>query len=323
MTEHRIPRAITRGLAVVAAAGLSLALAAPQAAALGDPPVRPGEGSSWNNGNLVRIKTYQTGDGACSLIASPNSIGGVCVRANAFSGPTIEEILDGDPLPECWDEPLSDEELKSINLINSEDAAWYWHRCLQGIDPETYEIGPDGIYLSVGIWPFENDDPELEFLTPNQQRFMDRFVDRGNVPAPVLLASPNPMPFVNDDVSFYNFGDDEMRVNLSAPGVQMRAKITEMLVYPEGRDGDAEPITCPGPGKQADVNDSPSTLRDACWYAYEQSSMTSPGDFFEAEVNVRWQVDARVDGTWEEFHQFTKAGTAQIPVNEVQALVRP
>lgn len=311
-----------RGLTALAAAGLGLALAAPPAVAgLGDPPTRPGEGGGWNNGALVRIKTYQTGDGACSLIASPNSIGGVCVRANAFSEVTIEEILGGDPLPECWDEALTQEELDAANLINSDDAAWYWHRCLRGIDPETYEIDPDGIYLAVGIWPFDDGDPDLVFLTENQQRFMDRFVNQGNVPTPVLMASPNPLPYVNDDVSFYNFGDDEMTVSLAAPGVQMRAKITEMLVYPEGREGPS--ITCPGPGKQADVNDTPESLRDACWYAYGQSSLDQDEDVFEAEIHVKWQVDARVNGSWEQFHEFTKSGLAQIPVNEVQALVRP
>jgi hypothetical protein len=313
---------VRRGLAALAAAVLGLTLLAPPAtAALGDPPTRPGEGGGWNNGAAVRIKTYQTGDGACSLIASPSSIGGVCVRANAFSGVTIEQILGGDPLPECWDEALTEEELAAANLVNSQDAAWYWHRCLQGIDPETLEIGPDGIFLSVGIWPFEHADPDLVFLTENQQRFLDRFVDRGNVPQPVLMASPNPLPFVNDDISFYNFGDDEMRVNLSAPGVQMRARITEMLVHPEGRDGPT--VTCPGPGKQADVDDTPDTLRDACWFAYEQSSLAQADDVFAAEIHVKWQVDARVNGRWERFHEFTKSGLAQIPVNEVQALVRP
>lgn len=322
MTTLPRTRALRRGLAGLATAGLSLALLAPQAAALGEPPVKPGDGGgSWNNGKKVRIKTYQTGDGACSLIASPSSIGGVCVRANAFSGVTIEEILGGDPLPECWDEPLNEEELEAANLINSEDAAWYWHRCLQGIDPETLEIEPEGIHLAVGIWPFEHGDPDLVFLTENQQRFMDRFVNRGNVPLPVLMASPNPLPFVNDDIAFYNFGDDEMRVSLAAPGVEMRAKITEMLVYPEGREG--ESITCPGPGTQADADDTPQNLPDACWYAYEQSSLNRPGDFFEAEIHVKWQVDARINGHWEQFHEFTKSGTAQIPVNEVQALVRP
>lgn len=321
MTVMPRTRALRRRLAALAAAGLSLTLLAPQAAALGEPPVKPGDAERRKGAGNAKIRTYQTGDGACSLIASPHSIGGVCVRANAFTGITVEEILDGDPLPECWDEPLTQDELEAINLVNSEDAGWYWHRCLEGIDPETFEIDPEGLHLSVYIWPYQNDDPELLFLTENQQRFVDRFVNRGNVPQPVLLASPNPLPFVNDDISFYNYGTDEMQVDLPAPGVQMRAKITELLVYPEGRDG--ESITCPGPGRQADVNDTPQNLRDACWYAYEQSSMTQPGDYFEAEIHVKWQVDARVDGSWEPFHEFHKSGSAQIPVNEVQALVRP
>jgi hypothetical protein len=308
--------------ALLAAAGLALATALPAQAGLNDPPVRPGEGITWGSGGAVKVKTMQTGGGsACSFIASPNSIGGVCVRANAFTGVTIEEILGGDPLPECWDERLTDEELRDINLVHGEGTAWYWHRCLRGIDPETFEIGPDGLHFQVGIWPFADGDPELTFLTPNQQAFVERFVHRGNVPAPVLVASPSPVPWVNDDVAFFNYGDDEVSVDLAAPGVQMRGRITEIMVYPEGPDGPA--VTCPGSGVQVEADDTPQSVPDACWHAYEQSSLAQEGDAFEAEIYAKWQIDVRIGGTWRPFHEFSKGAPATVQVNEVQALVRP
>lgn len=310
-------------LGAVAAVGLSASMVAPAQAGLTDPPPRPGEGITWGTGGKVKVKSMRTGNGsACSFIASPNSIGGVCVHANAFNGPSIEQILGGDPLPTCWDERLTDEELYDINLQHGDGTGWYWHRCLRGIDPETLEIEEGGLHFEIGIWPFDDNSPDLVFLTPNQQAFVDRFVQRGNVPAPVLVASPNPVPWVNDDVAFFNYGDDELAVDMSAPGVQMRAKITEILVYPEGRT-DGEPIACDGPGLQVEAGDTPESVPDACWYTFERSSLDRPGDYFDAEIHAKWQVDVRIDGVWQPFHEFSKGAPAMVMVNEVQALVRP
>ncbi|WP_122261979.1 hypothetical protein [Ornithinimicrobium cerasi] len=323
MTQARAARPLLRRLGAAALAlGVAFALAAPAQGAPIDPPKRPGEGITWGAGGQVKIKTIGTGNGsACSFIASPNSLGGVCVQANGLDGPSIQEVLQGDPLPDCWDERLTEEELRDTNLVNGDGRSWYWHRCLRGIDPETFAVEPGGLYFSIGIWPFDDADPDLVFLTPNQQAFVDRFVSRGNVPDPVLVASPNPVPLVNEDVSFHSYGEDEMHVDMSVPGVAMRGKITEMLVYPEGRPGPV--VRCSGTGVQAGPEDTPQTLREACWHLYKRSSLTRADDYYAAEVHVRWQVDVLIGGAWQPFHSFTKAGSAMIPVNEVQALVQP
>jgi hypothetical protein len=93
------------------------------------------------------------------------------------------------------------------------------------------------------------------------------------------------------------------------------------MVYPEGRPGEA--VRCSGPGVQVDEGDTPRTLRDACWHLYKASSLTQADDYFAAEIHVKWQVDVFIGGRWEPFHSFTKAAEAMIPVNEVQALVKP
>lgn len=323
MTTYPTTSRLRRGaLAGLAAAALALSMTTP-AEAFGKPPVRPGKGVFFGSGNGTRVKTMATGNGsACSFISGPNAIGGVCVHAKGFDGPTIEEILAGDPLPDCWQEKLTPQELTDMNLAHGEGTSWYWNRCLAGIDRETMEIEPGGIYFGIGIKPFRDDDPELVFLTPNQQAFVDRFVERGNVPTPILVASPNPAPFVNEDVAFFNYGDDELVVDMrSAPGVQMRAKITQTKVYPEGPDGPV--VTCDGSGAQAEEGDTPESLPEACWHTYEQSSIGRDGDVFDAEIHVQWQVDVRINGVWRPFHEFTKASPAMVQVNEVQALVRP
>lgn len=321
-----VTRATTRPwrAALTAAAGaaaLLLTTGMPAQAAVSYDP-RPGQPIQWGPNLKTRIKTYQTGNGsACSLIASPNSVGGVCLSASAFDGPTIKEVLDGDDLPECWQEKLTGEELKDIGLEHGDGAGWYWNRCLTGIDPKTFEIEEGGIQFAVGIWYFEDDDPELVELTPNQVEFIDRFVRRGNVPQPVMLSAPSPVPWVNDDVAFYNATEDDLHVDLAVPGAEMRGRITEMLVYPEGRPGPS--VKCSGGGVEVGPDDTPSTVRDACWHAFEQASQTQPDDQYRGEIHVMWQIDARVNGQWEEFHTFVKSSEGVIQVNEVQALVRP
>ena len=314
---------VRAALAALLSVGLLLTLSPVLPAQAIDVPPRPGQPVTWPSENRTRIKTYQTGGGsACSLIASPNSVGGVCLSARAFDGPTIREVLKGDDLPDCWHQRLTPEQLDNIGLEPLNDGThYYWHRCLRGIDRKTYEIEPEGLFFAVGIWIYEPDDPELVELTPNQREFINRFVRNGNVPVPLMLSSPSPVPWVNDDVAFYNAGDDDIHVDLSIPGVEMRGRVTELLVYPEGRDGPV--VTCPGSGKEVTAKDTPESVPDACWHAFEQSSQTQPDDAYEGEIHAQWQIDARINGEWQQFHSFVKSSEGVIQVNEVQALVRP
>lgn len=321
MVSQLAPR--SRGvLAATLSAGLLL-VALPLGAQAGvNTEPREGQPVVWPSENRTRIKTYQTGGGACSLIASPNSVGGVCVSARASDGPTIREVLKGDDLPDCWHERLTPDELRDTELPPApEGTEYFWHRCLRGIDRKTFDIEPGGLFFAVGIWIYEPDDPELTELTPNQQAFIDRFVRRGNVPDPIMLSSPASVPWVNDDVAFYNSGEDELLVDLSIPGVQMRGRITELLVYPEGRGGPV--VRCPGAGLQVEADDTPETVPNACWHAYEQASQTQPDDAYQGEIHAQWQIDARIMGEWQPFHSFVKSGEGLMQVNEVQALVRP
>ncbi|GAA4879393.1 hypothetical protein GCM10025788_18380 [Serinicoccus chungangensis] len=317
-----MPALRSRGAAAALAGALVLTALSPAAQAGVNTEPREGQPVVWPSENRTRIKTYQTGGGACSLIASPNSVGGVCVSANASDGPGIREVLKGDDLPDCWHERLTPDELRDTELqAPPEGTHYYWHRCLRGIDRKTLEIEPGGLFFAVGIWIYEPDDPELTELTPNQQAFIDRFVRRGNVPDPVMLSSPSAVPWVNDDVAFYNAGEDELHVDLSIPGVEMRGRITELLVYPEGRGGPV--VRCPGGGREVDADDTPQTVPDACWHAYEQASQTQPDDTYQGEIHAQWQIDARIQGEWQPFHSFVKSGEGLMQVNEVQALVRP
>ena len=66
-STRRRGRAARTVLTAAAAGSLALAVALPAQAGLTDPPVRPGEGVSWNNGKSVRIKSMKVGNGAaCS-----------------------------------------------------------------------------------------------------------------------------------------------------------------------------------------------------------------------------------------------------------------
>lgn len=290
-------------------------------------PVSPGNGPApWGEGRPLKVKSYNVAPGTgCSLVSTSSYLGGVCVSNQGRDPISIKGLLKGDPLPDCWDVRLTREELDAMNLENSAGYGWWWHRCLHGIDPDTLEItAPEGVTFSMGIWVFAADpQPGEEYvpyeLTVNQANLVEHFESRGNVPPPVLLASPNPVPRVNDPVSFYNSGEDQMQVTVFGD-VQMRASVEEIVVYPEGPDGPT--VRCDGSGHQADPDDREGSGA-GCWYRYPQASSTQPDGYYTAEIHARWVVETNASGQWERFHQFTKSGTALIQVNEVQALVVP
>lgn len=294
-------------------------------------PVTPGQpGQHWAPGlHQSKRGSVHTGNGAsCYVVSNPNYLGGVCTRANGGGSdqPTIEEILDGDPLPDCWDAPLEASELDGLNLANSRELTWYWHKCLKGIDPETLRVVHErGPYFLTQLTTFVVDPgPEDEVpveLTDNQQALVDRFFRDGSIPAPFLAASPEPIPLVNQDVSFFNHGEDVVEVTVPEVGVTMRARITGMTILPEGRPGPV--LHCDGTGYEARPGETRRDHPDGCWHRYERSSLGLEDDVFQAEIHTHWTVEVGSGGTWTHFHDFTKSAFTGIAVNEVQALVRP
>jgi hypothetical protein len=300
--------------------GLSLAVSAPALAfdppggnGGGDDDTSSGTGASYDNGEPATDQVRN-----CSIVSSPSYLGVACGSAKGGDGPTIREILDGDPLPECWHEPLTESELAALGHTNDEDSVWYWERCLEGIDPKTLKVGDEGVSFTVGLVSL--DPAETVTLTPNQQDLVEFQGKDGQIPAPFAAVSPTAHPRVGAWVSFFNGTDREVTVD--AGTVALRATVDRIEVQPLG-EGLGDAVSCPGIGHKAVRGDSPDTHPNACWYKYEQSSAAEPDQKYPAVITAYWSVNVSEDGgaTWRYFNSFSKSQVTTIPVTEIQALV--
>lgn len=268
--------------------------------------------------------------GNCHAVANSNYLGLACYNGTGGGGETrsIEEILGDDELPECWHEPMSERELEALSLQNSADSIWYWERCLEGIDPETLEIGPGGVDVSVGYVALGADDDVIT-LTVNQQELIETFRLDGDatIPAPVAGVSPASRPRVGAWVSFFNGTDSE--VTATAGSMVLRAAVTRIDVEPLGA-GKAPLLTCTGNGYKAQKGETPDNVGvDACWHKYEQSSAGEPDQKYPVQMTTHWAVEySRGGGGWQPFVgfggspvTFTKSQVTNHPVTEIQALV--
>lgn len=286
------------------------------------PASSPGDASGSGGGEGVV--------GNCYAVANSDYLGLVCYDGSAGGGQTrsIEMILGGDELPECWHEPMTERELEALSLQNSENSTWHWERCLEGIDPETLQIAPDGVDVSVGYVALGAGD-DVTTLTTNQQDLIDTFRLDGNetIPAPVAGVSPASRPRVGAWVSFFNGTDSE--VTATAGSMLLRASVTRIDVEPLGA-GKAPMLTCSGNGYKAQSGETPDTVSvDACWHKYEKSSAGEPDQKYPVQMTSHWEVEySEGGGGWQPFVgfggspvTFTKSQITNHPVTEIQALV--
>ncbi|HET6563474.1 MAG TPA: hypothetical protein VFG72_16515 [Marmoricola sp.] len=306
--------------AMALAAGLTVASAgAAHAVGWDDDPNASNPLSSKITGPM----TGQVGN--CSVVSSPAFLGLSCGSATG-AVVTAEEILDGDPVPECWHEPLTEAELAAVGYEDTpgpEGSRWFWERCMKGIDPETFEIRPGGITFTIGLVNISNGDP-TKSLTRNQQELVRFHNDDRQIPAPVAISSPSALPRVGSWVSFFNGTEDE--VTASAGAVALRGRITGIEVEPLGATK-SDSVACAGTGIRAEADDTPATLPSACWYRYAKSSSGQPlvSDqglpSYPVVITATWSVDTVIDGVATPFNTFTKSQVTSLPVTEIQAIV--
>lgn len=326
---NRPRRALMLVSALVVALALVMALAAPSLAVRGRPPEDPvpspsPPGNPAPPSGEVRDETFREGTRVCRAVAGPRYIGAVCTDG---SGGTpieviIERLLGGDPLPDCWQERLSDAELRSLDLANGDDgAAWHWNKCLRGVDPETFEVDRDGAYIEMWYQRFYED--EVVTLTDNQQAVVDHLARDRFIPAPMLGASPYPIPVVNQDISFYNagaeLGDAEVHIAVGEMGLQMRASVVGLRVD----TGEGATVRCDGNGYRAREGQTRRDHPAGCWHSYDSSSLGLENDAFESHVTALWRVEINHGAGWEYFHEFEKQANHRIQVNEIQGIVVP
>jgi hypothetical protein len=292
-------------------------VAAPASATLHGPPVpdesttppveRPAVQSTWHN---------------CSIVSGPSYVGGVCGGA-VNQARTPKEILGDEPVPGCWDEKVSDDELAAMgksNVPGPDGYTYYWEHCLSGVDKKTKELEPGGMQISTELKARPNDKPPRTLLT-NQQALVDGKADRGNVPVPIAVVSPSDHPRVGMDVAFSNASSGDFFVR--PQGAVIHAYVDHTYIEPLGA-GVSPKIDCPGNGTVAKPGQQRVAGDGLCWYRYLRSSAGQPHDVYDVQITSHWVVEISppgAEGNYERLDDFMKTSTTRIPVTEIQALV--
>jgi hypothetical protein len=257
--------------------------------------------------------------GSCQAAAGPTFIGLACAGSRHGHGRTVKQILGNQPVPTCWYEPFTADDLAATGKTNNPAAdgwTWYWYRCLHGITKKsksmanaTYDIHPVKVPNGVTV----------KKLTKRQKQLVKGPGTNSQVPTPVIGISPADHPRVRQSVAFYDFTRDT--VTAQAGGVLLSAHIDHLVIRPLGVDGE-KMKPCPGTGIAAVAGDTPASRPDLCWYSYDHSSADQPQGLYHAEISAYWVVTSQIaGGTPQPFAQFTKSAITTIPVTDVQTLV--
>jgi hypothetical protein len=313
-----MPSGLLRALVVsVGLAFGSCALASP---AVADGPNPPGSGTTPPPPPQDPPATQTTWH-SCSIVSGPEYVGGVCA-GSASEGKSVKEILGDDPVPHCWHEPVSEEDLAAMgehNVPGPDGYTYYWYHCLTGINPKTKVPEPGGIHISTELVTLPNGAPPLT-LTHNQQVLVDGQAARGNVPTPIAVVSPADHPRVGLDVAFSNLSDGDFYVR--PLGAVIHAYVDHTTIEPLGAEIPPK-IGCPGNGTVAKPGQRRVAGDGLCWYRYLHSSAGQPDDVYDVRITSHWVVEiaATDSGPFQRLDDFTKSATTRIPVTEVQALV--
>lgn len=303
----------------------SLAVFALPAGAQGAPPTGPtpppsGPPPRSNQAPPAPGGTVSRGIGKCHVISSPDFLGVSCGDVRGGGKKTIKEILGGDPLPGCWNEPMSAQEKQALNLEDTPGPLGYtywWQKCLHGINPKTLQVEKGGVQLSWGWVAIPNTKGKVVILTKNQRKLIESEAGQGMIPTPLAAISPSGSPVVNQQVAFFDGTGHELTVD--AGGLKLRATVTGLKVLPAD---DGSSTSCPGAGVQVKAEDSRSDDPGACWYHFRHSSAGQPGGRFSGSITASWVVDYSTDGgrSWHKLNSFAKTGLSSQQVDEIQAL---
>ena len=281
---------------MVRTAALAIALALPVGLVLGTtpsavadatpPPPPPPPGGNDGATSDSATQDYQWRN--CHIVSGPQYIGGVCAGSSS-DGKTPKEILGDEPVPDCWDEAVTDPELAAMgkaNVPGPGGITYYWHSCLSGIDKKTKKVEPGGIQIKTWLIHLDNGTPP-QTLLPNQQILVNSQKGHGVVPDPVAVSTPADHPRVGLDVAFVNGGDGEL--NVSPFGAVIHAYVDHTWVEPLGA-GLAPKIGCPGNGTPAEPGQQRAEGDGLCWYRYLHSSAGQPEGKYQAQITAHWVV---------------------------------
>ncbi len=324
---------MNRVVTVAAAVAAALLLAVPPAGAGGmgqappaeprpsGPPVSgttPPRQEGTNQPATAQVRT-------CSLYAGDGTYGMTC-RGGTGDSATYAEILGGEAVPDCWHEDvLPGFEPPEVKEELPRGGRWYLRTCLTGgIDPET-KVGNGELTFSQTPEYVAPPDRPIDLL-PGQQIIVSGQRNTRQIPEPFVQPSPSAKPRVGQDLAFYvpESNTSGATITVRGPGigtVQMRARMTDLTVWPKGT---ASPVvSCPGGGLEVTRTDTRDALPNACWWRFDRSSANQPNNRYPMQVQAGWVVEYNADGAWQTLGTFTKEQGILQRVVEVQTIVVP
>lgn len=289
---------------------------------------------------------------SCSVYANGTGMGSYCreVGADGGASETLRQRFGGQSLQRCRFEAVPDGVPVPHNSRAGE-GRYMLMSCLDNVDLDTYDGGRDrAVSMSVVFVPHGRD---VSDRTNAISEFMWNEVtsSANQMPIPVLVAQPNPVPVVGTPTYFtFRWVDPATKdvvaqgpyadrpgggpfLQITSNGVVMRARATELVIDPnqEGID----PVTCspatpynPGAGPEGQP-------ADACVITFPRSSASAQElntepipegveEAFYATVRVQWRVTYGQPGNMQQLGSGFSMGLGQaIPVQEVQAPNQP
>jgi len=327
---------VRRGLrSALAAVGVSVAMvllapaaapAAPDDGAFpGAPSTDPAEQSATNAPVTRQVRT-------CRLYAGNGAYGMTC-RGGTGDSATYAEILGGEKPPRCWHEPVPEDfEVPRYTPEQLDEKGdplpgrWWLLTCLiAGLDFDTLapqgdmEFSQEPEYLLAPTPPTR--------LTENQSLLLAGQRSTRQIPEPFAATSPSATPRVRQDIAFFVPPSQRTgeTISVSGPGlgtVQMRARMTELVVHPTGVRPEPR-VTCPGGGVQVGIGQSRAEVPQACWWQWDRSSAHRSRERYPVEVEARWVVEYEAGEGWTRLGAFTREQTITQVVTEVQTIVVP
>jgi hypothetical protein len=339
-----------------------LVLAAPASADIGPigPPTGPPPPPSAPSPSPPDQPTHGTVRN-CSLFATSTNFGLSCVSGSG-NAKTVKEILHGDPVDFCWDEPIPTAQLASVYGYPPVDGTTYYvHSCVTGLDVNNTQYNQPDVELSQSTFAITDPAADckrpytvqmtgqcLMHLTDNQQVIVGGLeANSGDIPATTVATHPTTRVRTNEDVAYSDAVDGV--VPAAHGGVQTPAKQAGAVrmwaemdgcrdldggrsavakygecfsIRPYGPNKDPH-IYCDGTGDVTD-QDTPQSKPDACWWAYPQSSANQPDQVYPLRAEADWTVYYQVaGGAPVAFATFHKISDVQLQVFDIESIVIP
>lgn len=288
---------------------------------------RPGTNTNAGGGTTVTGSDTSAQVGGCHLYAGTGGFGEACLGSGSSSHLSVKQILGGDPVPTCWDVPLTAAELAQLETdeqyLDLAHFDYYWQRCLQGISANYKITWP--VTVTSQLYPLPKGTPPVT-LTTGGQHLIDYYASGSNdYPIATAVASPSVRVRTNEDVAFHAVPDSSDQVAVG--GVVMQARVTHLSVAPLGADGPS--VGCAGSGLTVSPADTPASTAPgaACWYAFARSSAAQPDDEYPMQVTATWAVRYTTDpaAPWSSWtllnDNIQVTSTTNQTVNDIQTMV--